>query len=62
VRADQRAQLVLDRVVLGVRHAWRAPVVGVAQRHDLVGEFLDAVPSVHSDKVPVTTDNVLLLG
>ena len=41
-------QLVFDRVVLGVRHLGRAPVVGVAQHDDLVGEFLDAVPSVHS--------------
>ena len=44
---DQRPQLVLDRVVLGVRDRRRAAVVGVAQRRDLVGEFLDALPGAH---------------
>ena len=47
VRADQRAQLVLDRVVLRVRHRRRTPVVRVAQGDDLIGEFLDPLAGAH---------------
>lgn len=51
VRLDQATQLVLDGVVLRVRHRGRAPVVGVAHDDDPIGEFLDAFPSVHAPDV-----------
>lgn len=46
-RLDQPAQLVLDRVVLRVRHHRRTPVVRVAQHYDLIGQLLNTFPNVH---------------
>ncbi len=43
VLLDQRAQLVLDRVVVGVGHARLAAVVRVAQLDDACRELLDAL-------------------
>jgi hypothetical protein len=45
---DQCAQLVLDRVVVGVGDARLAAVVRVAQRDDLLGEVLDALAGVRA--------------
>ena len=43
MRGDQLAQLVLERVVVGVGDERLAAVVGVAQRDDPGGEVLDAL-------------------
>ena len=44
--AEQRAQLVLERVVVGVGDERLAAVVGVAQLGDPRGELLDALARV----------------
>ena len=45
---EQRAELVLERVVVGVRDGRLAAVVGVAQGEELLGERLDAGAGVRA--------------
>ena len=47
IRRDQRPQLVLDHVVLRVRHRRRTPVIRIAPLHDPPGKFPNPLPNVH---------------
>ena len=55
VLGDQRPQLVLERVVVGVGDERLAAVVGLAQLHDARGERLDPLADVLAHGSNATT-------
>ncbi|GAA2816477.1 hypothetical protein GCM10010522_37710 [Kribbella solani] len=53
---DQLPQLVLDRVVLRIRHHRSPPVVRIAQLHDPPRKLLNPLPNIHPQTLPAAPD------